>query len=72
AAEALVIGVSSGAFISLLLSILLGVVCWLLIEKPFLNMRELFEVNRGATRAKPMDKSIGKIGNHDAKTGSNN
>lgn len=72
AAEALVIGVSSGAFISLLLSILLGVVCWLLIEKPFLNMRELFEVNRGATHAKPMDKSIGKIGNHDAKTGSNN
>lgn len=53
-ALALLATVSSGAIISLLLSILIGVICWLLIEKPFLNMRELFEVNRGAPKPAPM------------------
>lgn len=52
-AMATTIGV--GAMLSLIASVFLGVLCWLLIEKPFLNMRELFEMNRGAPKPIPMD-----------------
>lgn len=45
------------AIVSLLVTIVIGVLCWLLIEKPFLNMRELFEVNRGATSSAPIHHS---------------
>lgn len=54
-AQAMLTTVSLGAFLSLIVTIILGVLCWLLIEKPFLNMRELMAVNRGATKPTPME-----------------
>lgn len=45
------IGVTS--LISLSICVVIGILCWLLIEKPFLNMRDLFKVNRGATSTAP-------------------
>ena len=54
-AQAMLTTVSLGAFLSLVVTIILGVLCWLLIEKPFLNMRELMAVNRGATKPTPME-----------------
>ncbi len=46
--------VTVGAFVSLLLTLLVGIFCWVFIEKPFLNMRDLMSVNRGATKAAPI------------------
>ncbi len=54
-AQAMLSTVGLGAILSLILSIIIGILCWLLIEKPFLNMRELFEVNRGAPKPVPME-----------------
>ncbi len=42
------------ASISLLLCIIFGIVSWVLVEKPFLNMRKLFSVNRGSASAAPI------------------
>lgn len=44
--------------IALVLTIIFGVLCWLLVEKPFLNMRDLFRINRGATTTAPLNHDL--------------
>ncbi|RLT98037.1 MAG: acyltransferase [Ketobacter sp.] len=44
--------------LSLLLTVIIGVLCWLLVEKPFLNMRDLFQVNKGATTTRPLHHDL--------------
>ncbi|MBA57348.1 MAG: hypothetical protein CMK89_23110 [Pseudomonadales bacterium] len=57
-ALAMITTVGLGAVLSLIVSVIMGVLCWILIEKPFLNMRDLFAVNRGAPKptAEPIPK----------------
>ena len=40
-----------GGGLSLLLTLMMAVFCWLFIEKPFLNIRDLVKVSQGATKA---------------------
>ncbi|MFZ5603173.1 MAG: hypothetical protein ACOY7J_12045, partial [Pseudomonadota bacterium] len=42
-----------GFALSLLLSILVGVLCWLLVEKPFLNLRDWISEAGSTARATP-------------------
>ena len=42
-----------GFALSLLLSVLVGILCWLLVEKPFLNLRDWLSEPGAATRASP-------------------
>ena len=40
--------------LAFILTALIGVACWLLVEKPFLNLRDLMQVNKGATDSSPL------------------
>ena len=40
--------------LAFILTALIGVTCWLLVEKPFLNLRDLMQVNKGATDSSPL------------------
>ena len=43
---------------ALLVTVLIGVLCWLLVEKPFLNMRDSFKINKGATNTAPVQHDL--------------
>lgn len=47
------------ATLSLLITMLIGVLCWLLVEKPFLNLRDRAATSRGATTSAPIQHSLG-------------
>ncbi|MCP5014892.1 MAG: acyltransferase [Ketobacter sp.] len=53
-----VYSISLSSVIALLITIIFGVLCWLLVEKPFLNMRDLFSINRGATNTAPLKHDL--------------
>ena len=53
--------ISLTSLLSLIFCIIIGVLCWLLIEKPFLNMRDLFQINRGATSSAPISSAITSV-----------
>lgn len=44
--------------LAFVLTAIIGVLCWLLIEKPFLNMREYFKLNQGATNTAPISHEL--------------
>jgi len=46
------IGISSA--IAFVVTAIIGVICWLLVEKPFLNLRDMMQVNKGATNSSPL------------------
>ena len=47
------------ATLSLTITMLIGVLCWLLVEKPFLNLRDRAATSRGATTSAPILHSLG-------------
>lgn len=40
--------------IAFFVTAIIGVICWLLVEKPFLNLRDMMQVNKGATNSSPL------------------
>ncbi|HVK98516.1 MAG TPA: acyltransferase [Dongiaceae bacterium] len=46
------------AVLSLAITALIGILCWLLIEKPFLNLRDQAGAGQGAASAAPLQRSL--------------
>ena len=48
----------TGIGLSLLITLIIGVLCWVLVEKPFLNLRDAARTSQGATHTGPIRHSL--------------